>query len=79
MLKVGDKLLCKNGSQKLNIKINEYFTISGIKQVRIIWLIWTNDDNLFSLNKGAYYLWDYFYTPQEVRKMKLKQLNDESR
>ena len=66
MLKVGDKLLCK--------KTVIYFTI--LRMDEFIIDIWINDDNdLFSLNKNSeYYIWDYFYTPQEVRKMKLERL-----
>ena len=63
MLKVGDILLCK--------ETVIYFTISRIDK-----FIWINDDrDWFSLNKeSGYYIWDYFYTAQEVRKMKLERL-----
>jgi hypothetical protein len=28
----------------------------------------------FSNHKGEKYIWDYFYTPEEIRKMKLKSI-----
>ena len=27
--------------------------------------------------KSKYYIWDYFYTPQQTRKLKLQKLNEE--
>ena len=77
MLKVGGKLLCKLlcKSQNLYLEFDagKYYTISKISYDSIL-----IDDWWFSLTKidVAYwsYIWDYFYTPQEVRKLKLKQL-----
>ena len=38
-----------------------------------------NINGYFFLTKMMPYVWDYFYTEQEVRKMKLKRLENESR
>ena len=32
---------------------------------------------MLKVGDTSYSIWYYFYTPQEVRKMKLKQLNDD--
>ena len=81
MLKVGDRLLCKK-----NTNYNKYvFASNKYKNVHyIITKIFENhvyfDDASFEdwflyNNKSNWYIWDYFYTPQEMRKLKLKQLN----
>ena len=75
MLKVGDKLLCKQSYKLVNSyhdfkkERNKYYTITNI-QINVYF-----DDDWYSLDPNDYWcLWDYFYTPQEVRKLKLKQL-----
>ena len=73
MLKVGDKLLCKKSHYL--VKKNKYYEISHIF-VNILHWIYFND-NYFNLNPNSIlYIWKYFYKPQEVRKLKLKQLNE---
>ena len=59
MLKVGDELLCKK-SYNSHIKGKYYTTLISD---------WCSLDS-----KSYWYVWKYFYTPQELRKMKLKQL-----
>ena len=44
-----------------------YFLDDDIKKQ--VWFTTTNRDSL-------YYIWDYFYTPQEERKIKLEKLNE---
>ena len=74
-MRAGDRLLCKK-TTSYNIMPNKYKN-----NVYIITKI-TDDDmsiyfnkDWFSLNKeSGYYIWDYFYTAQEVRKMKLERL-----
>ena len=75
MLKVGDKLLCKI----TNFFVDKYYTIKIINKFdnSVIFRIKNENDDFFtfSLNKNDnYYIWKYFYTPNEVRKMKLKKL-----
>ena len=84
MFKVGDKLLCKKIVKHIHIKETKYYTITKISYDSVLiddW--WFNKNyNFYSFGsyiKKSYYVWDYFYTPQELRKLKLKQLNDESR
>ena len=75
-LKVGDKLLCKNVIS-IKLKIGKYYTILKIDNNNNIIHF---DNYYFYTNPRAYeyynYIWEYFYTPQEVRKLKLKQLNE---
>ena len=80
--KLCDKLLCKKSSEcykkyegkcytisKIDIK-NEYYTITDIQKFYVYvcydWYKLSQNDK--------WYIWDYFYKPQEVRKLKLKQL-----
>jgi len=84
-MKKGDKLLCKktyilntsgdeifilyNGNEYvIDYEDNGFYSI--ISEYRGIHF------NFDSLNKNVAdgYLWDYFYTPEEIRKMKLKSL-----
>ena len=69
-MRVGDRLLCKK-SRFLNIIKNEYYTITNISNV---YIYFSYDWYILYPNDWYYYVWDYFYTPQEMRKMKLKQL-----
>ena len=73
-IKVGDKLLCKK-SYKYNSHIKgKYYTITKIKDNVYVDLDY---DDWFSLYpNNIWYIWNFFYTPQEVRKLKLKKLND---
>ena len=67
MLKVGDKLLHKYNSK---------YSISDIFVDRIYF---DNDDYYYYFLDSSFaysYIWNYFYKPQELRKLKLKQLND---
>ena len=61
-----DKLLCKKIKKNYNLK-NKYYTIE---------IVYVNDcyDWYSSNPESSWYIWDYFYKPQEMRKMKLKQL-----
>ena len=72
-LNVGDKLLCKKEKHVYkNFVIDKYYTITDIYDECAYF-----DYDWYSLNKHSYwsYIWYYFYTPQEMRKLKLKQLN----
>ena len=72
MLKVGDELLCKKMilDITINLKKNEYYTIIDI----INNLVYVNYDWYNSNPESFWYIWDYFYTTKEVRKMKLERL-----
>ena len=72
-LRVGDELLCIT-----DIYIIIYF-FDPNNQNNNRWYSLNKESSyplcLFSLNKNSfYYLWDFFYTPQELRKMKLNKL-----
>ena len=72
MLKVGDKLLCKKSSECYKKYEGKCYTISKIDiNYNLIQI-----DDWFSLyyDDIFYYIWYYFYTPQELRKMKLEKL-----
>ena len=75
MLKVGDRLSCKRDYINYNsIKgyfykcKGEYHTITDIVDNKIYF-----NDYYLDLK---FDFWNYYYTPQEMRKLKLKQLND---
>ena len=76
MLKVGDKLLCKksyklvNNFYKCKKERNKYYTITCIDVERIYF----EEDFFFNISQSIWYIWDYFYTPQELRKLKLERL-----
>ena len=73
-MKVGDKLLCKN--DYFGMETGKYYNViffnkkMNIKVGKCLFLLNKNEEN-----EDYYYVWDYFCTPQEERKLKLKQLN----
>ena len=77
-LKIGDKVLCKKSFDDHN---NRYF-ISGnyyhvcIVALEAVYLTYkeTKSGMWFYFNTD-YLFKEYFYTPQEIRKIKLKKLN----
>ena len=85
MLKVGDKLLCKKNF--LDVFKNNYYIISSISITIVSFKFYSQEGKLmysrgFSIKKSIHqtYLWDCFYKPNELRKLKLKQIqNVESR
>ena len=72
-LKVGDKLLCKKDDSSLNSFVykGEYYIVNEVNY----WILINNLDYFTDINE-TYYIWNFFYTPQELRKLKLKQLNE---
>ena len=85
MIKVGDRILCKNNlsefGQNFNFTIGKNYTIEKIIKSEIYmyddlnYLVWY--ENVRVVNKADYIsIWNYFYTPNEVRKMKLERLKD---
>ena len=73
MLKVGDKLLCKksyhHGSVYNKVE-GKYYIITMFDSNMIFF-----DDDYYSIDPNyKWYIWDWFYTQQEIRKMKLKKL-----
>ena len=76
MLKIGDKLLCKKTGKLYNIKKisyiikDEYYIQMG--DLISKWRFVLNKDNKITFHD--LYIWDYFYTPQELRKLKLEKL-----
>ena len=84
MLKVGDRLLCKKEKCIIHdidqkFVIGKYYTIVGKSKFYYVRILdcfgfggWYS---IVYINKRSKYIWDYFYTLREVRKLKLKQLN----
>ena len=76
MLKIGDKLLCKKSYN--GVIEGEYYIVTLVKSrfegKYYYSIINIDNDNVYFVK--YYYIWDYFYKPQEVRKLKLKQLNN---
>ena len=74
------KLLCKKtpniGTQTINMIPGKYYLV--INNINLI-----EDDDGYSwyftdkyIDDYLLYIWDYFYTPQEERKIKLQKLNE---
>ena len=88
-LKVGDKLLCKKNIKISNVFFyaGEYYTINYIFKYIFYNYNYREKEGFdiyikcgskrYCFNR-EHHIYDYFYTTQEIRKMKLKQLNDES-
>ena len=73
-LKVGDKLLCKKDDidfyeSPKNYK-DEYYTIVEIDDTFCA----VGNLGYFKNKYSDWYIWKYFYTPQEMRKLKLERL-----
>ena len=77
-MKVGGKLLCKTASVTyyMYIEKTKYYTITDITDNDVsVSVMVTNNTQYFSLEpNNIWYIWNYFYTTLEMRKMKLKQL-----
>jgi len=77
-LQVGDKIICK----KKNRHLTEYksYVISSksiiSSDVDIIYYILddNNQSDWFSTNKGYFFIYDYFYTPEELILLRLLKL-----
>ena len=64
--KIGDELLCKKNDFLYNVKKGKYYIITDI------------DGDMTYINMSFKYykydIWNWFYSPQELRKMKLEKL-----
>lgn len=77
MLKIGDILLCKK-SIKDFVETGVYYRINNTSfvdddyelSIFVISNLW------FNLSNNEFYLYDYFYTKQEERIIKLKKINE---
>jgi len=84
-LKVGDKLLCKKNSVWLTrFYKDKYYTITHVmQQVRnesVYCIVWVtkNGDYFTTLENhtSTPFLWEDFYTPKELRKLKLDKISE---
>ena len=89
-MKVGDKLICKETVEHNKYSSENYrrvyffgkeYTIKNIHSAHGVFITMDNSDRgmWFHINRRALYqdeffLWDHFYTPQELRIAKLKKL-----
>jgi hypothetical protein len=79
--KIGDKLLCKkNFGPYDNFTMDNYYEITDVliytEVVIINKKIFSIDKNLNDFSSSRFdYLWDYFKTKQEERKIKIQSLN----
>jgi hypothetical protein len=82
-MKIGDKLLCKKSLMTLHFNVGNEYKIVDIRPDEIIIehpyplshvRFETQAKDTFSI-----YIWDYFYTPSEIRQLKLQQVQDENR
>ena len=72
------KLLCKkNPDKSIKITPGKYY---HFKDMIVNWYSSLNDNSLtFYLSdnpESELYIWNYFYTPQQIRKIKLEKLNE---
>ncbi|MCK9446684.1 hypothetical protein M0Q50_07460 [bacterium] len=84
-MKVGDKLLCKK-TYTLNTNDDEIFILyngneyvidsefNGFYSIITEYNGMTFDFHILNKGVGDGYIWDYFYTKKELRKMKLNSL-----
>lgn len=88
-MKVGDKIYCKRGLYnsygKLFFKKDNWYTIGEVRSsifdtFDIVVLSERNDSVLFytttTNNNNEYKYWNYFYSMKELRKLKLKKINE---
>jgi len=85
-MKIGDKILCKKDfliqtiPYILRIGNNKYYEIKKISSLSDITIKTDNGDIIFSTkiysSASPYYLFDYFYTEKELRKLKLDNIHD---
>ena len=94
-LNKGDKLLCKKDSDVPGIRENVWYEIIDDGRININGLncdppvsrrilVTCSDKHeiynfAFFTRDGEYNIWDYFYTNKELRKEKIKKLNDTNR
>ena len=73
-LKVGDKLLCKQNNI-IFIKNNYYFIIETLVKDNYNYVRMSDcAKNRIGVWYIIEFIWDYFCTPQEIRKLKLEKL-----
>ena len=74
MLKIGDRLLCKRDIVVFGKVKDIYYIVTDVFDD----IVYFNNDFYFRsdspYNNCDNWIWKYFYTPQEVRKMKLERL-----
>lgn len=77
-MKIGDYLLCKT-SLSYTLHQGAYYKILNIEeksneQIFTIQYSVINEISFSLNNRHYYYLWKFFYTPKEMRNLKLQQL-----
>ena len=84
-MKVGDRLVCKTSFGMHRVIKGDFVIISDIIShkgfntlIRVYNYTSTGSWAFYLERKSMNCVWNYFYTPQEIRKMKLKKI-DESR
>ena len=71
-MKIGDKLVCRMNYDKPDLVKGQIYEICDIEDRSIKFDI----NGIWSFGKS--FIWEYFYTPQETRKMKLEKLYAEN-
>lgn len=81
----------RNENDKISFEAGKYYTIHHYEKGEVVDLVHINDDNTvwcsfiteqvpyssFVIgNDSTLYLWEYFYTPKEIRQLKLKKFNE---
>ena len=77
-MKIGDKLICKQNFGFFN-SIGKIYVVTTLHE-RSCLVKLTNENQFgrFQFSRSLYdyfYIWDYFYTEQELRKLKLDKLD----
>lgn len=87
-MKVGDKFLCKKDWISVMFNKEDRFLTKGdtykVKLMTVYdnydMVLFTGDSGFgewftYDIKNDEWYLWDFFYTQKEIRKMKLKKIN----
>jgi len=83
-MKRGDILICKNeyknNDNLVSFEIGKSYTISGYNESNIVWIDSGSEHEYFSVSEilmygnPTNYVFDIFYTPEEIRLLKLNSL-----
>lgn len=76
-MKIGDKLICKKSISEIEdgLTLNKKYVINDIFDDYIVVKNDYNTNTFLKTDKYNYwYIWDYFYNPDEIRIKKLKSI-----
>lgn len=79
-LKKDDILICKREFTNIPgtrlLTVNQSYRVTSISKHGDIWIKANTIELPLTYDEKRYCIWDYFYTDQELRKLKLEKLNE---